>query len=207
MLCFVYCVWLNVLLLRVMCVTCLLCTCCTTATGLKPICSKIINIYIYIYKTIILILNHKNDGCRFNQPLTSTLFTYLLIAILWVNVSSDEEFNTLLTGSSKRHRDWFFGMEVKQAIWRLSVTVIVSSWCFYPGKELLFCIGGERNAFVCRAINWRVAMRLGLTKYSTTRLLWKSKCCVTMKKVTSVTYGISKVQLLNKSLPFQTLCF
>jgi hypothetical protein len=40
---------LNVLLLRVMCVTCLLCTCCTTATGLKPICSKIINIYnIYI---------------------------------------------------------------------------------------------------------------------------------------------------------------
>jgi hypothetical protein len=26
-----------------------LCTCCTTATGLKPICSKIINIYIYIY--------------------------------------------------------------------------------------------------------------------------------------------------------------
>jgi hypothetical protein len=35
-----------VLLLRVMCVTCLLCTCCTTATGLKPICSKIINIYI-----------------------------------------------------------------------------------------------------------------------------------------------------------------
>jgi hypothetical protein len=37
------------LLLRVMCVTCLLCTCCTTATGLKPICSQIINIYIYIY--------------------------------------------------------------------------------------------------------------------------------------------------------------
>jgi hypothetical protein len=33
-----------VLLLHVMCVTCLLCTCCTTATGLKPICSQIINI-------------------------------------------------------------------------------------------------------------------------------------------------------------------
>jgi hypothetical protein len=46
MLCFVYCVLLNVLLLRVMCVTCLLCTYRTTATGLKPICSKIINIYI-----------------------------------------------------------------------------------------------------------------------------------------------------------------
>jgi hypothetical protein len=36
------------LLLRVMCVTCLLCTCCTTATGLKPICSQIINIRICV---------------------------------------------------------------------------------------------------------------------------------------------------------------
>jgi hypothetical protein len=42
-LCLIECV------VSVMCLTCLLCTCCTTATGLKPICSQIINIYIYIY--------------------------------------------------------------------------------------------------------------------------------------------------------------
>jgi hypothetical protein len=40
---FIVVFWLNVLLLRVMCVTCLLCPCCTTATGLKPNCSQIIN--------------------------------------------------------------------------------------------------------------------------------------------------------------------
>jgi hypothetical protein len=51
---------------------------------------------------------------------------------------------------------------------------------------------------VCRAIGRRVAMGDGLTKYSTTRLLRRSKYSVTMKKMTSDAYGISKVKLLTK---------